>query len=99
MPSPIRTSLLLPAIDSVLMWPTRLLSGTACGTFWLRAAPAHSAWVSPRAAIAGKSSSALEAYRVYDDPADLLRHLDEVGVRAHPDRRGSETERSADCYG
>jgi HAD superfamily hydrolase (TIGR01509 family) len=22
------------------------------------------------------------AYRVYDDPADLLRHLDEVGVRA-----------------
>jgi phosphoglycolate phosphatase-like HAD superfamily hydrolase len=39
------------------------------------------------------------AYRVYDDPADLLRHLDEVGVRAHPHRRGSETERSADCYG
>jgi HAD superfamily hydrolase (TIGR01549 family) len=23
------------------------------------------------------------AYRVYDDPADLLRHLDEVGVRVH----------------
>ena len=22
-----------------------------------------------------------EAYRVYQDPADLLRHLDEVGVR------------------
>lgn len=22
------------------------------------------------------------AYRVYEDPADLLRHLDEVGVRA-----------------
>ena len=22
------------------------------------------------------------AYRVYDDPRDLLRHLDEVGVRA-----------------
>src|SRR5204862_8233887 len=22
------------------------------------------------------------AYRAYDDPADLLRHLDEVGVRA-----------------
>ena len=22
------------------------------------------------------------AYRVYNDPADLLRHLDEVGVRA-----------------
>jgi phosphoglycolate phosphatase-like HAD superfamily hydrolase len=21
------------------------------------------------------------AYRVYDDPADLLRHLDEIGVR------------------
>jgi phosphoglycolate phosphatase-like HAD superfamily hydrolase len=21
------------------------------------------------------------AYRVYEDPADLLRHLDEVGVR------------------
>ena len=39
------------------------------------------------------------AYRVYDDPADLLRHLDEVGVRAHPHRRGSETERSVDCYG
>jgi HAD superfamily hydrolase (TIGR01509 family) len=39
------------------------------------------------------------AYRVYDDPADLLHHLDEVGVRAHPHRRGSETERSADCYG
>jgi HAD superfamily hydrolase (TIGR01509 family) len=39
------------------------------------------------------------AYRVYDDPADLLRHLDEVGVRTHPHRRGSETERSADCYG
>jgi HAD superfamily hydrolase (TIGR01509 family) len=39
------------------------------------------------------------AYRVYDDPGDLLGHLDEVGVRAHPHRRGSETERSADCYG
>jgi HAD superfamily hydrolase (TIGR01509 family) len=39
------------------------------------------------------------AYRVYDDPADLLHHLDEVGVRAHPHRRGSETERSADCCG
>jgi HAD superfamily hydrolase (TIGR01509 family) len=24
------------------------------------------------------------AYRVYEDPADLLRHLDEVGVRLHP---------------
>ena len=24
------------------------------------------------------------AYRVYQDPADLLRHLDEVGVRARP---------------
>jgi len=24
------------------------------------------------------------AYRVYGDPADLLRHLDEVGVRAGP---------------
>jgi phosphoglycolate phosphatase-like HAD superfamily hydrolase len=24
------------------------------------------------------------AYRVYADPADLLRHLDEVGVRAAP---------------
>jgi phosphoglycolate phosphatase-like HAD superfamily hydrolase len=23
------------------------------------------------------------AYRVYDDPADLLGHLDEVGVRVH----------------
>jgi hypothetical protein len=22
------------------------------------------------------------AYRVYEDPADLLRHLDEIGVRA-----------------
>ena len=22
------------------------------------------------------------AYRVYDDPADLMRHVDEVGVRA-----------------
>jgi HAD superfamily hydrolase (TIGR01509 family) len=39
------------------------------------------------------------AYRVYDDPADLLRHLDEVGVRAHPHRQGSQRERSADCYG
>ena len=25
------------------------------------------------------------AYRVYQDPADLMRHLDEVGVRANPD--------------
>jgi phosphoglycolate phosphatase-like HAD superfamily hydrolase len=24
------------------------------------------------------------AYRVYEDPADLHRHLDEVGVRATP---------------
>jgi phosphoglycolate phosphatase-like HAD superfamily hydrolase len=24
------------------------------------------------------------AYRVYEDPADLLRHLDEVGVRMDP---------------
>jgi HAD superfamily hydrolase (TIGR01509 family) len=24
------------------------------------------------------------AYRVYEDPADLLRHLDEIGVRHHP---------------
>jgi phosphoglycolate phosphatase-like HAD superfamily hydrolase len=26
------------------------------------------------------------AYRVYQDPADLLRHLDEVGVRGAADR-------------
>ena len=24
------------------------------------------------------------AYRVYEEPADLLRHLDEVGVRSDP---------------
>jgi len=24
------------------------------------------------------------AYRVYDDPQDLLRHLDEIGVRTTP---------------
>jgi phosphoglycolate phosphatase-like HAD superfamily hydrolase len=32
----------------------------------------------------GYGQSELEragAYRVYEDPADLLRHLDEVGVR------------------
>jgi phosphoglycolate phosphatase-like HAD superfamily hydrolase len=28
--------------------------------------------------------SAAGAYRVYQDPADLLRHLDEVGVRSIP---------------
>ena len=28
------------------------------------------------------------AYRVYDDPADLLRHIDEVGVR-NPELRFS----------
>lgn len=27
------------------------------------------------------------AYRVYEDPADLLRHLDEVGVRLGPKRK------------
>jgi len=26
------------------------------------------------------------AYRVYEDPADLLRPVDEVGVRVHPSR-------------
>jgi hypothetical protein len=26
------------------------------------------------------------AYRVYRDPADLLAHLDEVGVRGKPNR-------------
>jgi phosphoglycolate phosphatase-like HAD superfamily hydrolase len=32
------------------------------------------------------------AYRVYQDPADLLRHLDEVGIRvALSDRDGRET--------
>jgi len=28
------------------------------------------------------------AYRVYDDPADLLRHIDEVGVRSSKSNRG-----------
>jgi HAD superfamily hydrolase (TIGR01509 family) len=28
------------------------------------------------------------AYRVYEDPADLLRHLDELGVRVTPSRGG-----------
>lgn len=27
------------------------------------------------------------AYRVYQDPADLLKHLDEVGLRLIPDGR------------
>ncbi|HSL66777.1 MAG TPA: HAD-IA family hydrolase, partial [Actinomycetota bacterium] len=30
------------------------------------------------------------AYRVYADPADLLRHIDEVGVRVQPRIRGEE---------
>jgi len=35
------------------------------------------------------------AYRVYEDPADLLRHLDEVGVRiADPKRVGRERRRA-----
>jgi HAD superfamily hydrolase (TIGR01549 family) len=30
------------------------------------------------------------AYRVYEDPADLLRHLDEVGVRPRPPSSGTK---------
>jgi HAD superfamily hydrolase (TIGR01509 family) len=31
------------------------------------------------------------AYRVYEDPLDLLNHLDEVGVRRQPDGEGNGT--------
>ena len=32
------------------------------------------------------------AYRVYEDPAELTRHIDELGVRVHLGRGGSRPE-------
>ena len=58
--------------------------GDSVWAFWRRAAPAHSAWVSSRAVYGREELERAGAYRVYDDPADLLRHLDEVDVRARP---------------
>jgi beta-phosphoglucomutase-like phosphatase (HAD superfamily) len=49
-----------PDPDLFIAGSNRLGVDVAAGTFWPHAAPAHSAWVSSRAATAGKSSSALE---------------------------------------
>ena len=61
--------------------PTCSWSATASGTCWPPAA--RGCWASACSA-GGYGTEELEragAYRVYDDPAMLLRHLDEVGVR------------------
>src|ERR1700730_213175 len=60
MPSPTRTSSSPRAINWETTRPTRSLSGTACGIFWLRAEPARSASASSRVVTAGKSWMELE---------------------------------------
>ena len=55
-------------------------SATASGIYSRPAAPAPSASAPLRRLRPGRAPAA-GAYRVYDDPADLLLHLDEVGVR------------------
>ena len=60
----------------------RWSSGTAPGTCWPPAGPAL--WASG-CSPGGYGREELEragAFRVYDDPADLLLHLDELGVRS-----------------
>jgi hypothetical protein len=99
MPSPIRTFLLLPPSGSVLIRPDAVVVGDSV---WDLLAARRARALGVGLLSGGYGREELEragAYRFYDDSADLLRHLDEVGVRARPHRRGSKTERSADCYG
>ena len=54
--------------------------GDSCGTCWPRNARALGIGV----LSGGYGRDELEragAYRLYDEPADLLRHLDEIGIR------------------
>src|SRR5262245_29789826 len=64
-----------------LSFRPRLSSATASGICWRRDARALGVGL----LSGGYGREELEragAYRVYNDPADLLRHLDEVGVRS-----------------
>jgi hypothetical protein len=45
------------------------------------AGPGHSGWGYFPGGYGQDELERADAYRVYQDPADLLRHLDEVGVR------------------
>ena len=76
-PTPICSS--KPCASSALTSSTLWWSATACGTCLPRGARARIGLLS-----GGYGTDELEragAYRVYDDPADLLDHLDEIGVR------------------
>ena len=59
----------------------RWLWATACGICWRPGGPMP--WVSAcsQEDTGGEELVRAGAYRVYADPADLLAHLDEVGVR------------------
>jgi hypothetical protein len=61
-------------------WMTASWSEIAFGTFWSPCAKALGVGL----LCGGYSRSELEqggAYRVYNDPSDLLDHLEELGIR------------------
>ena len=60
--------------------PKRWLQAPVCGIYW----PPEELVVWGRLLSGGYGKEGLEqvgAYRVYQDPAELLTHLDEVGIR------------------
>src|ERR1700676_947496 len=61
--------------------PPRSLSATASGTCSRRGARAALAWACYPAATTRTSWSAQGRSLLYEDPADLLRHIDEIGGR------------------
>ena len=80
-PSPTPTCSSPPPNGSASTSATASSSATACGTCSPRAAPARSAIGLLSGGYGREELIYSGAYRVYEDPADLLAHLDEVGVR------------------
>ena len=67
--------------------PTRWSSETVSGTCWPPGEPAASRLGCFQEGMEREELQQVGAYRVYQDPADLLAHLDEVGIRIS-DRMG-----------
>ena len=75
--------LFLAAVDrlGVVDRATRSWSATASGTCWPPAAPARSGIGLLSGGYGTEELERAGAYRVYEDPAMLMLHLDELGVR------------------
>ena len=81
-PSPTPICSWQPPSGSACRSPTPWWWATASGTCW---PPSRARALGIGLLSGGYGQDELEragAYRVYQDPADLLKHLDEVGVRA-----------------